>query len=247
MTMFPMPGLDGRGDSRRAAACAVVPDRRPEAPPPAACRRRATAPAAAAPTAPPSCATVARALGGCRALERAARLDRDAAARAVACAARGCDKPAPGWEAVCACAQAASQPATPTPPVADAAAPAAVARREPGGQRQGLATGYFDRWWRRCASRSGPLPRAAAPRCRRPRHAQAWWTRQQIDTLPAAAPRLRGRELAWVDDPLDALLLQVQGLPGRLLSSARPTARGARCAGLGRPQRPALPSPSAAG
>jgi len=42
-----------------------------------------------------------------------------------------------------------------------------------------------------------------------------YWTRQQLDTLSAAQASLRGRELAFVADPLDALLLQIQG-SGRL-------------------------------
>ena len=43
-----------------------------------------------------------------------------------------------------------------------------------------------------------------------------YWTRQQLETLPAAQKSLQGREIAWVRDRLDALLLQVQG-SGRLL------------------------------
>jgi membrane-bound lytic murein transglycosylase A len=42
-----------------------------------------------------------------------------------------------------------------------------------------------------------------------------YWTRQQIDTLSSARAGLRGRELAYVADPLDALILQIQG-SGRL-------------------------------
>ena len=42
-----------------------------------------------------------------------------------------------------------------------------------------------------------------------------YWTRQQLDTLPAAQAALRGREIAYVADPLDALVLQIQG-SGRL-------------------------------
>jgi membrane-bound lytic murein transglycosylase A len=42
-----------------------------------------------------------------------------------------------------------------------------------------------------------------------------YWTRQQLDTLPAAQASLRGREIAYVADPLDALVLQIQG-SGRL-------------------------------
>jgi membrane-bound lytic murein transglycosylase A len=42
-----------------------------------------------------------------------------------------------------------------------------------------------------------------------------WYTRQEIDTLPQARAALRGREIAYVADPLDALSLQIQG-SGRL-------------------------------
>jgi membrane-bound lytic murein transglycosylase A len=38
-----------------------------------------------------------------------------------------------------------------------------------------------------------------------------WYSRQDIDTLPAARSALRGREIAWLADPLDALMLQIQG------------------------------------
>jgi membrane-bound lytic murein transglycosylase A len=42
-----------------------------------------------------------------------------------------------------------------------------------------------------------------------------WYTRQEIDTQPNARTGLRGREIAYVADPLDALALQIQG-SGRL-------------------------------
>jgi membrane-bound lytic murein transglycosylase A len=42
-----------------------------------------------------------------------------------------------------------------------------------------------------------------------------YWTRHQLDTVPAAKAALRGRELAYIADPLDALVLQIQG-SGRL-------------------------------
>ncbi len=42
-----------------------------------------------------------------------------------------------------------------------------------------------------------------------------WYTRQEIDTLPEARAALRGREIAWLADPVDALVLQIQG-SGRL-------------------------------
>ena len=42
-----------------------------------------------------------------------------------------------------------------------------------------------------------------------------YWTRQQLDTVPAAKAALQGREIAYLADPLDVLLLQIQG-SGRL-------------------------------
>ena len=39
-----------------------------------------------------------------------------------------------------------------------------------------------------------------------------WFTRAQIETLPAAQAALRGREIAYVADPLDALLAADPGL-----------------------------------
>jgi membrane-bound lytic murein transglycosylase A len=42
-----------------------------------------------------------------------------------------------------------------------------------------------------------------------------WYTRQEIETLPEAQAALRGREIAWMADPIDALMLHIQG-SGRL-------------------------------
>ncbi|MEQ1570496.1 MAG: MltA domain-containing protein, partial [Myxococcota bacterium] len=43
-----------------------------------------------------------------------------------------------------------------------------------------------------------------------------WYSRQEIDTLPEAQAALKGREIAWLADPVAALNLQIQG-SGRLL------------------------------
>ena len=42
-----------------------------------------------------------------------------------------------------------------------------------------------------------------------------WYSRQEIDTLPEARAALKGREIAWLADPIDALVLHIQG-SGRL-------------------------------
>ena len=38
-----------------------------------------------------------------------------------------------------------------------------------------------------------------------------WYTRQEIDTLPEARAALRGRQIVYLADPVDALVLQIQG------------------------------------
>jgi membrane-bound lytic murein transglycosylase A len=130
---------------------------------------------------------------------------------------RGCEKPAPGWAAVCAQARAAVMPA-----FSDEAARAWLQQRlqpyrveSADGLAQGLITGYFEPLVQAARTPRGAfrVPLYAPPAdlaSRRP-----YWTRREIDTLPAAQAALRGRALAYVADPLDALLLQIQG-SGRL-------------------------------
>ena len=76
---------------------------------------------------------------------------------------------------------------------------------------EGLATGYFEPLIDASRTRRGamrvPLHSPPADLATR----KPWFTRAQIDSLPAAQAALRGREIAYVADPLDALLLQVQG------------------------------------
>jgi membrane-bound lytic murein transglycosylase A len=131
---------------------------------------------------------------------------------------RSCERPAPAW--VGACGQARREAVALLADDALARAwleshlrPWRVESLE--GEAAGLATGYFE-----------PLVEAS----RRPRPGfrvalygppadlatrKPYWTRQQLDTLPAARRSLAGAEIAWLRDPLDALLLQVQG-SGRL-------------------------------
>ena len=83
------------------------------------------------------------------------------------------------------------------------------------GAAEGLITGYYEPLIEAARAPGGAfrVPLYAPPAdfaTRKP-----YWTRQQIDTLPAAQAGLRGRALAYVADPLDALILQIQG-SGRL-------------------------------
>jgi len=128
---------------------------------------------------------------------------------------KGCERPAPAWAGLCAEARRAA-------PADDAATRQWLTQRlQPyrveavGGSVEGLLTGYFEPLIDASRTRRGAFQVALyAPPAdlatRRP-----YWTRQQMDTLPAAQAALRGREIAYVADPLDALLLQIQG-SGRL-------------------------------
>jgi len=127
----------------------------------------------------------------------------------------GCATPADGWAALCAQARAFN-------PADDVAARRwledrlRVLRVESlEGEANGLVTGYFEPLVeasrKPTASRKVPLYALPPDLAQR----KPYWTRQQIDTLPEAQAALRGRELAYLADPLDALVLQIQG-SGRL-------------------------------
>ncbi len=127
----------------------------------------------------------------------------------------GCTRPAPAWRELCA-------RATMEPPTDDAAArrflqtwlqPWRLQSAE--GRTEGLATGYFE-------------PELDAMRERRPGfevalHAppadlaqrRPYFTRQELETLPEGRASLSGRELGWLSDPVDVMMLQIQG-SGRL-------------------------------
>ncbi|MEO8299121.1 MAG: MltA domain-containing protein [Burkholderiales bacterium] len=129
---------------------------------------------------------------------------------------KSCDRPAPGWAGACSGARALG-------PAADerqvrgflqqALQPWRVENLD--GQSDGLITGYFEPLVEAVRAPGGKftVPLYGPP----PDLAQRkpWFTRAQIDSQPEAQAALKGREVAWVADPLDALLLQIQG-SGRL-------------------------------
>ena len=83
------------------------------------------------------------------------------------------------------------------------------------GDVQGLLTGYFepavDGSRTPTAEFTVPLYQVPATLGRR----KPWFTRQEMDTLPEALSALQGRAIAYVADPVDAQVLQIQG-SGRL-------------------------------
>jgi len=129
---------------------------------------------------------------------------------------RGCERPAPGQAALCtevrqlSIATAAEQQAW----VMRRFQPYRVIEAD-GSVPGGLLTGYYEPIM--SASRL-PSPTHRVPLYAPPaglRSGQTWYTRQEIDTLPAAQAALAGRAIAWLADPIDALILQIQG-SGRL-------------------------------
>ena len=85
-------------------------------------------------------------------------------------------------------------------------------RVEPlGAPGDGLLTAYFEPVLQATRARS---PEFQVPLYRPPpglANRKPWFTRQEIDTLPEAKTALRGQEIAWLADPVDALVLQIQG------------------------------------
>lgn len=128
---------------------------------------------------------------------------------------RGCEKPAAAFASFCEQAQHA--------PAADDGflrewmqqrlQPYRVEGED--GRAEGLITGYFEPQVdaSRRPQAAYRVPLLAPPSdlgTRKP-----YWTRQQLDTVPQAQAAWKGREIAWLTDPLDLLVLQIQG-SGRL-------------------------------
>jgi len=89
-------------------------------------------------------------------------------------------------------------------------------RVEPlGPTTDGLLTGYFEPMLVASRTRRAefqvPLYRPPPGLATR----KPWFTRKEMETLPEAMAALAGQEIAWLADPIDALVLQIQG-SGRL-------------------------------
>ena len=151
---------------------------------------------------------------------------------------RGCVRPAAGWEATCAAARS-------SPALNDADTRAWLEQRlrpyrieSLEGATEGLATGYYEPLIEASRQPRGamkvPLHQPPADLLTR----KPYWTRQQLDTLPAAQASLRGRELAFVADPLDALVLQIQGSGRLAVTEADGSRRLVRAAFAGHNDQP---------
>ena len=130
---------------------------------------------------------------------------------------RGCERPAPGWASVCAQARSATLPG-----FSDDGARVWLQQRLQAyrvesleGTMEGLMTGYFEPLVE--ASRTPRADMRIALYAPPPELAtrKPYLTRQQLDTLPVSQAALRGKPIAYIADPLDLLILQIQG-SGRL-------------------------------
>ena len=79
------------------------------------------------------------------------------------------------------------------------------------GDAQGLLTAYYEPIFeaRRTPHANFNAPLYAPPASLASR--KPWYTRKEMDTLPEAKAALKGKALAYLNDPVDALVLQIQG------------------------------------
>ena len=128
---------------------------------------------------------------------------------------RGCEKPMPGWAAICTQARGFK-------PGDDWDAMVWLMKRlqpyrveSPDGQREGVATGYYEPELvaRRQPQGDFRVPLLAPPQDLAQR--KPYDTRQQIEKQIENNASLSRLSLAWVQDPLEALVMQIQG-SGRL-------------------------------
>lgn len=128
---------------------------------------------------------------------------------------KNCERPAPAFAPLCGEVRRLSITS------ADEQRAWMVARLQPyrieaaDGAVDGMLTGYYEPYLD-AARQPGngfnvPLYRLPAGYGAR----KPWYTRQQIDTLPEAQAALAGRVIAWVRDPVEALVVHIQG-SGRL-------------------------------
>ena len=82
----------------------------------------------------------------------------------------------------------------------------------------GLLTGYYEPVIEasRLRQTGFGVPLYRLPAGVQARGGRPWFSRQEIETLPEARAALDGREIAWIADPVDALVLHIQG-SGRLV------------------------------
>ncbi|MFM7024750.1 MAG: murein transglycosylase A [Limnohabitans sp.] len=122
---------------------------------------------------------------------------------------RSCERPAPAWRALCPQLQQLSDasPAARQSWLRERLQPYRVESHQ--AQTEGLLTAYYEPLFEATRRPQGAftVPLYAPPASLR----KPWFTRQDIDTLAAARAALRGKELLYLNDPVDAMVLHIQG------------------------------------
>lgn len=130
---------------------------------------------------------------------------------------RSCERPAPEWLRLCGQVRAASLLNSSDEATREWLQQRLQAYRieSLAGAAEGLITGYYEPVIEAVRTAQGafrfPLHSVPADLTTR----KPYWTRQQLDTVPAAQDSVRGKAIAFVADPLSVLTLQIQG-SGRL-------------------------------
>ncbi len=124
---------------------------------------------------------------------------------------RSCDKPAPAWRPLCPQLRQLSNASRAEQSVflRERLQPYRVESHQ--AQAEGLLTAYYEPVLEASRKPQGRfnVPLHAAPAgvaARKP-----WFTRQEVDTHPQARAALRGKELVYLNDPVDAMVLHIQG------------------------------------
>lgn len=106
------------------------------------------------------------------------------------------------------------------------------------GESQGLLTGYYEPVLEgsRTATAEFAVPLYRTPTNLAQR--KPWYTRQEIDTQPSVQALLRGREIAYLANPVDALVLQIQGSGRMRVTEANGQQRLIRVAFAGSNEQP---------
>ena len=110
------------------------------------------------------------------------------------------------------------------------------------GATDGLLTSYYEPLFDASAQmRPGfEVPLYAPPEglAEARRAGRPWFSRQEIDTNSQARDALRGREVAWLADPIDALVLHIQGSGRVRIANPDGTTRVVRLAFAGSNEQP---------
>ena len=128
---------------------------------------------------------------------------------------KSCERPQPAWVGLCNEVRMLSIASLPQQRdwVMQRFQPYRV--ESPQGATEGLLTSYFEPQLEASRQPQGefqvPLYRPPADLAQR----RPWFSRQDMDTQPEAQNALRGREIAYLSNPIDALVLHIQG-SGRL-------------------------------